>query len=241
VLVAGVAAAVLFMPAVYFLGLWLAPPRPVPAAAHAPALLGDALWARAEGGRAGELQPINPISFVRMRVCRTLAARTDDPALRARRRAECMKIVPAIQAADYLSGVHMRAEHVPEGGFRHGISQFATTAWLTRSWTKAELLDTLASRGDFGFGWHDAEAAARGYFGRPAADLDLAQAAMVAAFIGARPPDPWCAPDAARDMRRRILERMRDNLAIDDSAFRAADASGLGLAPPPADHKRCSD
>ena len=31
-----------------------------------------------------------------------------------------------------------------------GIGQFATAAWLTRSWTKAELLDTLASRGEFG-------------------------------------------------------------------------------------------
>ena len=76
--IAGIAGAILFLPAVYFLGLWLAPPRPVPATTHVPPLLGDAIWARADGGRATELQPINPISFVRMRVCRTMAARTDD-------------------------------------------------------------------------------------------------------------------------------------------------------------------
>ena len=100
--IAAVAGAVLIFPAMYLVGLWLAPLRPVPAASHVSPLLGDAIWARAEGGRATELQPVNPISFVRMRVCRAMAARTDDLALRGARRAECMKLLPAIQAVDYL-------------------------------------------------------------------------------------------------------------------------------------------
>ncbi len=97
VLVAGVIGAVLFMPAVYFFGLWLAPPRPVPEATPAPALLREALWARADGGPATELRPINPINFVQHRVCRALAARQDDPKVRGERRAECLKQLPAIQ------------------------------------------------------------------------------------------------------------------------------------------------
>jgi hypothetical protein len=237
--IAGVAGAVLIMPAIYFFGLWLAPRRPVPSLSHVPPTFGDAIWARADGGRATELQPINPISFVRMRTCRALAARTDDPALRGARRAECMKLLPAIQAVDYLSSVHMRDEQVPAGNFRHGISQFVTAAWLTRSWTKAELVDTLAERGGFGFGWRGADLAARRYFARPLDALTLPQSALLAAFIGDRNVDPWCHPAAAAEMRTRILDRMRENGAIDQATFETAAQSGLALTEPPRDHQAC--
>jgi len=239
ILIAGVTGGILFMPAVYFLGLWLAPPRPVPATTHVPPLLSEALWARADGGRATEMQPLNPISFVRHRVCRAIAARTDDPQLRGERRAECMKQLPAVQAADYLSGVHMRDEHVDPSSFRMGISQFATAAWLTRSWTKAELIDTLAALGEFGFDWRGVDAAARGYFDREVAGLTLPQAALLAGLIGERAIDPWCDPGAALSIRHRILERMRDNLAIDDATFRAAEDEAIALGPPPSNHSPC--
>ena len=236
---AGVIAAILFMPAVYFLGLWLAPPRPVPAVTHVPPLLGDAIWARIDGGRATELRPINPLNFVQMRACRFRAAATDDPALRSQRRAECMKILPAIQAADYLSGVHMQDSNAATGGFREGISQFATAAWVTRSWTRAELLDTLAERGGFGAGWRGVEQGARGYFGRAAAELSLDDAALLAALLGDRGTDPWCDAAGAKEIRGRILERMRDNLAIDDTTYRRAVDAPLELAAPPESHKGC--
>jgi len=238
--VAGVAGAILFMPAIYFLGLWLAPARPVPAATHVPRLLADAIWARADGGRATEMQPLNPVSFVRHRLCRAIAARTDDPTLRGERRAECMKQLPAVQAADYLSGVHIRDANAATGGFREAISQFATAAWLTRSWTKAELVDTLASRAEFGSRWRGAGAAARGYFGREVGELTLSQAALLAGLIGDRRIDPWCDREVAGSVRHRVLERMRDNLAIDEAAFNNADREPIELAPAPPDHNRCS-
>ena len=238
-IIAGVAGAILFLPAVYFFGLWLAPPRPVPVRTHVPPLLSDAIWARADGGRATELQPLNPISFVTHRVCRAIAARTDDAKLRGERRAECMKQLPAVQAADYLSGVHMRDENVDPQSFRMGISQFATAAWLTRSWTKAELVDTLAARGEFGARWRGAGIAARGYFTREVEDLNLPQAALLAALLGDRGTDPWCDAAAAASIRHRILERMRDNLAIDELQFSAADGEPIDLGSPPADHPPC--
>ena len=237
--IAGVAGAILVMPAVYFLGLWFAPPRPVPVTTHVPLVLSEAIWARADGGRATELQPINPISFVRMRLCRTFAAQTDDAALRSARRAECMKLLPAIQAADYLSGVHIRDANAATGGFREGISQFATAAWLTRSWTKAELIDTLAARGEFGARWRGVDAAARGYFARDVAELKLSEAALLAGWLGDRATDPWCDAAGAASVRHRILERMRDNLAIDDTAFGTADLEPIDLGSPPADHQPC--
>jgi hypothetical protein len=239
VAIAAVAGAVAFMPAVYFFGLWLAPPRPRPATSRVPPLMADAIWARAEGGRATEMRPLTPITFAEMRACRARAAQTADEALRAGRRAECMKLAPAIQAADYLSGVHMRAANIQPGTWRMGLTQFATAAWLTRSWTKQELIDTLGERAEFGFGWRGVEAAANGYFGRAASQLTVPQAAMIAAFIGDRAVDPWCDPSAAAQLRRLVLERMRDNLVIDDVTMHAANVAELGLTTPPVDHKAC--
>lgn len=233
------AGAILIMPAIYWLGLWLAPPRPVPAAVRVPGTLSDALWARADGGPAKTLKPVNPWSFLEMRVCRYRAAAIDDPVIRGQRRAECMKLLPAIQAADYLSGVHLRDADAATGGLRAGLSQFATAAWVTRSWNAEELIDTLAERGDFGFGWRGAESAASGYFNREPADLTVPQAALLAAFIGDRGVDPWCDASTAAALRHRILAVMRDNGAIDAAGFEAADRSVIDLAPPPVSHQRC--
>jgi hypothetical protein len=230
-LIAGIVGFVLSLPAIYLFGLWLAPPRPVAEAAAAPGLLREALWARAEGGRATELTAVNPINFIHHRVCRALAARHDVAATRAERRAECLKQLPAIQGVDYLSGLHIR-EHSVAPGFREGITQFATAVWLTRSWTKDSLLDTMAARGEFGYGWRGVEAAARGYFGRSAAQLTLPQTALIASRIGDSRTDPWCEPEVAIAMRNRILASMRDNGAIPESDFREASTASLELAPP---------
>ena len=228
--------AVLFLPGMYVLGLWLAPPMPVAEPTSAPPMIRDALWARADGGRATELRPINPISFVRYSACHELAVHSDDPRALAERRAECHKHLPAIRGVEYLSNLHMR-DHRLESSFRMGASKFATTIWLTRSWTKEDFLNTLALRGDFGYGWRGAEAAALGYFGRPAAELDLSQAAFIASRIGDLGIDPWCAPVGATTMRNRTLEKMRNNGVIDDDALHAAAAAPLELAPAPVDHR----
>src|SRR5829696_3768361 len=151
------------------------------------------------------------------------------------RDAACRGQLPAIQGLEYLAAVHLRDANL-QPSFREGISRFATTIWLTRTWTKAEFLDTLAERGGFGLGFRGAEAAARGYFGRSATDLTLPQAAMIGAFVADRRVDPWCDPVAAAEMRRRILEGMRDNQAIDDAAYRSANATELGVSAPPPNH-----
>lgn len=240
VFIAGVIGAVLFLPGVYFLGLWLAPPRPVPEASGAPPLMLEALWARADGGRATDLRPVNPVNFVQHRVCRALAIRYDDPKVRGERRAECLESMPAVQGVDYLSTVHMQANNVEPRSFRMAIGQFATAVWLTRSWTKDELLNTLAARGEFGYGWRGIDVAARGYFGRAASDLTLPQAALIGSRIGDPATDPWCEPEAATGMRNRILTRMRENTAISETDLQAASSAELGLASPPEGRPPCS-
>ena len=234
VLIAGVIGAVLFLPAIYFLGLWLAPPRPVPEASGAPPLMLEALWARADGGRATELRPVNPVNFVQHRVCRALAVRYDDPKVRSERRADCLKSMPAVQGVDYLSTVHMQDNDVEPRSFRMAIGQFATAVWLTRSWSKEEFLNTLAARGEFGFGWRGVHAAARGYFDKPVDQLAPQETALIASFAGDSRTDPWCEPDAATTIRNRLLERIRNNGALNDTQFQDATTRSLGLASAPA-------
>jgi membrane peptidoglycan carboxypeptidase len=115
----------------------------------------------------------------------------------------------------------------------------ATITRVTGTWTKAELIDTLAARAEFTSHFIGADNAARGLFGRLPADLTVAQTALVAGLLGDRHLDPWCAPEAATRSRRRILERMRDDGVIDDATYQSANVTELGLTTPPPSHQPC--
>ncbi len=223
------------------LGLVFAPPWPVPATSHhVTPLIADALWARAEGGTATDLNPFHPANMAQLVVCLAQAETEGPGPRRDGAQAECRRHhMPAFEAVIYVSELHMRAAGFTEPGFRKGHAKFVTTIWLARSWNKSELIQTLAERGEFGMGFRGLEPAAHGYFGRSSAEMTLPQAAMVGALIGGEGPDPWCDPAGAAAMRHRILEGMRDNNAIDESAFLAADRSELGLASPAANHPSC--
>ena len=237
-LITGVAGAALFLPAVSFVGAMLAPSQPVPATTRVPPMLAEAIWARANGGRATRLEPLNPFTIATTAACHVLAE-FDEPPRRETAHDECMRLLPGVQAVGYLSTVHMRSEGVWQDP-RVPFVQVATMTRITSTWTKAQLLDTLAARGAYGFGFIGAEAASTGYFSRPVDQLTLAQAAMVAAFIGdERRVDPWCDAAAAANMRRRVLERMLDAGVIDEAAYQSANVAELGLTTPPATHKPC--
>lgn len=223
------------------LGLWFAPPWPVPATSrHVTPLVANALWARANGGAATDLNPLNPINLAQLVFCMAQAEREGPGELRDAAQAECRRHhVPAFEAVTYASELHMRAAGLEEPGFRKGHAKFVTTIWLARSWTKADLLATLVERGEFGMGFRGVEAAAQGYFGRAVDQLTLPQAATLAAFIGDQGPDPWCDAATTATRRHRVLSRMYDNYAIDEVSFNAADRTELGLATPPAGHPGC--
>ncbi|MDP2317734.1 MAG: transglycosylase domain-containing protein [Acidobacteriota bacterium] len=224
------------------LGLWFAPPWPVQATSGTVTpLAGEALWARAEGGTATDLNPFRPTNMAQLVVCLARAEGEDDRDLQAEAQAACRtRHMPAFGAVVYLSEQHVRDAGLAEPGFREGHARFVTTIWLARSWTKAELLATLAERGEFGLGFRGLEAAAQGYFGHSAAQLTLPQVAMVASLVGDAGPDPWCEPAEAAGRRHRILERMRDNQTITEQAFLAADRSELNLGTPPVAHLSCA-
>jgi len=237
-MIAGVAGGFLFLPAISFIGSMLAPTQPALPTTHLPKLVGDALWAEFAGGRSTELQPINPFSLGRMISCQLLAERFRDRDQNQAEHEECMKLLPAVEAINEVSMSHLRGVGV-DNDPRVPFVGFATMMNVAGKWSRTELLDAVGERGEWSFGFHGVEQAARGFFNRPASELDLPQAALLAALHRNRHLDPWCGPVRSATDRRRTLQRMRDNAAIDDAAFQAADLAPLGLTDAPADHKPC--
>jgi len=240
--IAGVAGAILFPFAIYFIGLAVAPAPPTPATTPVPPLLADAIWARAEGGTATRLTPVTHLSMARFAACVAIEDFYDTAPGDAQRVTACREYMPALQGVEYLAGLQMRDAGL-KTSFGEGLGRFSTLVWVTHSWTKAEFLNTVAERGEFGTAVRGAETASHHYFGRAATELTLPQAALLAAFIGDRTSDfdPWCGPAGAVALRARVLQRMRDNLSIDDAELKAANTSGLELGPPPAGHRPCRD
>lgn len=232
----GAIGAVAFPFALYLFGLSVAPPRPVAAPSGAPQLILDALWARAGGGRAADLRPMNHLSVVQMVACVAQAEGENDN----QRMAHCRHIMPALPALEYLSNLHIRDHGVERNSFRGGHGALATTIWMSRSWTKDEFLNTLAVRGQVGFGWRGVATAASRYFGKELSELTLSEAAYIASRIGEGGDDPWCHPKTAVEMRDAILARMLENGAISDADFQRASSVALNFTSPPEGRPPCS-
>ncbi len=77
-----------------------------------------------------------------------------------------------------------------------------------------------------------AEAAAQTYYGKPARELDLTEAAMIAGLPQAPSEyNPFLDPRAALERRNQVLEAMEDQGYITTSEFHEAIHKGLGLNP----------
>jgi len=85
-------------------------------------------------------------------------------------------------------------------------------AWrIENQLTKERIMDLYLNRVYFGSGFYGAEAAARGYFGRPAKDLDIGQAAMLAGLLKSpQALSPWNNIEGATEARNFVLRRMRE-------------------------------
>jgi 1A family penicillin-binding protein len=94
---------------------------------------------------------------------------------------------------------------------------------LERFVPKNKIMELYLNRVYFGGGLYGAEAASRGYFGKPAKDLSVGEAAMLAALL--KSPNnlsPWHNLEAATQERDFVLNRMVEEHKI--SAQVAADA-----------------
>ncbi|MCX6097959.1 MAG: PBP1A family penicillin-binding protein [Caldiserica bacterium] len=101
---------------------------------------------------------------------------------------------------------------------------------LEKQYTKEEILNMYLNYVYFGNGLYGIEAAALGYFGIPAADLDVAQSAMIVGVLPAPSAfNPYVDLEKARQQQELVLHKMVRNQYISQEEADAAFAEKLTL------------
>lgn len=98
------------------------------------------------------------------------------------------------------------------------VQEASMAVQLERHYSKDRILELYLNAIYFGNGAYGIEAAAHQYFGKAAADLSLAEGALIAGLIQ-RPgaTDPFDEPELALERRQLVLERMHENELISDA------------------------
>jgi len=114
--------------------------------------------------------------------------------------------------------------------FRRKVKEVIVAARLEREFTKSQILELYLNKVYFGDGLYGVEAASLGYFGKHAAELGLAESALLAGLV--KSPSayaPTVSQERARTRRNVVLGQMRDSGVIDAGAYRAAADSPVVL------------
>ena len=128
-----------------------------------------------------------------------------------------------------------------ERHFKRKVQELLLAIWLERHLSKDEILALYLNRVYFGAGAYGVDAAARRYFGKPAAEVSLAEAALLAGLLKA--PSryaPTVNPAGARQRAATVLEDMVEAGFIDRPRAEAVLAQPAALtfrpAPRPGRH-----
>jgi 1A family penicillin-binding protein len=118
----------------------------------------------------------------------------------------------------------------PEKTFRRKLQEAYLALRIEQVYTKEEILEIYLNKVYLGSGFHGVEAAARGYFGTSAADLDLPEAALLAGLIQ-RPSayTPTRHLDRAVARRAVVLEQMALADMIDEQTAKAVAAAPVRI------------
>jgi penicillin-binding protein 1A len=103
------------------------------------------------------------------------------------------------------------------------IQELVLALWLERKFSKNEILDLYLNRIYFGAGAYGIEAAAQRYFGKPAKQLNLAEAAMLAGLV--KSPSrlaPTRNPDGAERRAQVVLTAMTSLGFVSESKAKLA-------------------
>ena len=111
----------------------------------------------------------------------------------------------------------------PARTFSRKLREVTIAIRLEERYSKAQILHAYLNAVYFGDGYHGVEAASRGYFGKPAADLEPHEAALLAALVRSpRGYSPSAHPARALARRNLVLRLMRDTGRITEPAYRSS-------------------
>jgi len=120
-----------------------------------------------------------------------------------------------------------------ERSVRRKVREALLAREMERRWSKRDILETYMAYVFLGQGAYGMVAAARAYFDRDVAELDVPQAAMLAGLIQAPARlDPYRHPEAARARRDEILQRMARAGMIDEPTRARVAAMPIALQRP---------
>src|SRR4029450_3993725 len=101
--------------------------------------------------------------------------------------------------------------------YRRKVREILLAAHIEREYDKKEILELYLGKVYFGDGLYGVEAASLGYFGKHAADLDVAEAALLAGLVKAPSTyAPTVSLARAKARRNAALDAMRAAGAIDE-------------------------
>ncbi|MBI1365307.1 MAG: PBP1A family penicillin-binding protein [Alphaproteobacteria bacterium] len=121
----------------------------------------------------------------------------------------------------------------PERTLKRKVQELLLALWLERKFTKDEILTLYLNRVYFGAGAYGVDAASRRYFGKPAKDLKLGEAAILAALLKAPSRlSPMNNPDDAGARAGLVINEMQEAGFITAQEARAARAEPVILAAP---------
>jgi 1A family penicillin-binding protein len=118
--------------------------------------------------------------------------------------------------------------------FSRKLKEAALALMLEQQLSKQQILELYLNRVYMGAGRYGVEAMARATFGRSAADVSLAQAAVLAGLVRAPSTlSPWSNWNGARERSRVVLARMREERYISEKAEQSAGRERLKIGPQP--------
>jgi len=121
-----------------------------------------------------------------------------------------------------------------ERSLRRKVREALLARKLDARYSKQRIFEVYVNHVFLGAGAYGVAAAARAYFDRPLAHLDLGQTALIAGLAQAPGrADPYKNPDAARARRDEVLERMARAGFVTRAEADAAMRQPIELSPPP--------
>ena len=103
---------------------------------------------------------------------------------------------------------------------------------LDRAWTKERILTTYLNQVYYGNHAYGIEAASQTYYSKPAGELTLSEAALLAGLTQAPSSyNPFTSPARALARRQEVLRAMLDTRVITSGRYERASATGLRLRP----------
>jgi penicillin-binding protein 1A len=111
----------------------------------------------------------------------------------------------------------------PERTIERKVQEVLLAVWLEHEYTKDQIMEMYLNRVFFGSNAYGVEAASRRYFQKPASEVTLAEAALLAGLLKAPSRlSPARDPQAAEERAQVVLQAMRDTGIVTDAEVTTA-------------------